>query len=370
MAPVPRKKVFDAYWKFAGARQAIFHRRAAGFPAPWTDDPVLQRHKFCNVYRASDRVSQFLIRDVIYSEHAQDFAPEDAFLRIVWFRLFSKESTWQALEQTNGALTRRNFNTDRLARQLDAMKQRRSIYTAAFILCANKAYGQSSKHRNHLALLEHMFIRGDLGRQLARARSLADIYEALLSYPLMGPFMAYQTAVDLNYSPHLNFSEDDWVVPGPGAIRGLHKVFSDFGGLAPQQLIMSMVDRQEEEFDRLGIQFQDLFGRRLHAVDCQGLFCETDKLSRVLFPELKSNRVRIKQEFRQHAEPLELFYPPKWGINERLVELGYRQPPQQSQLTLDQAKLKLAATVPSEPSAATHHEGSTDAPDQLAFATG
>jgi len=130
--------------------------------------------------------------------------------------------------------------------------------------------------------------------------------------------MGYQLAIDLNYSDRLAFSEDEFTVPGPGALRGLRKVFSDFGGQTPEELIMRMVDTQHEQFDRLGVEWSGLFGRPLHAIDCQGLFCETDKYARAAFPELKSNRVRIKQEFREPKPSLALFYPPKWGINERV----------------------------------------------------
>jgi hypothetical protein len=56
----------------------------------------------------------------------------------------------------------------------------------------------------------------------------------------------------------------------------------------------------------------------LHAIDCQGLFCELDKYARVAFPELRSNRQRIKINFTPSTEPLPLFYPPKWDINSRL----------------------------------------------------
>ena len=44
----------------------MFFRKIEGFAAPWTNDPIIARHKFTNAYRASDRVSQFLIKDVIY----------------------------------------------------------------------------------------------------------------------------------------------------------------------------------------------------------------------------------------------------------------------------------------------------------------
>lgn len=80
-----------------------------------------------------------------------------------------------------------------------------------------------------------------------------------------------------------------------------------------------MVDRQEREFARLGLRFRSLWGRPLHAIDCQNLFCEVDKYSRVAFPHFRSNRVRIKATFASNASPLEPFYPPKWGLNSTIV---------------------------------------------------
>src|SRR4051812_26195126 len=66
LAPARLTAVFDSYWRFAAERQAIFFRRIEGARAPWTNDPILGTYKFTNAYRASDRVSQYLIRSVIY----------------------------------------------------------------------------------------------------------------------------------------------------------------------------------------------------------------------------------------------------------------------------------------------------------------
>jgi hypothetical protein len=324
--PSRRSAVYDAYWRLAAQRQRIFHRRLAGMPGPWTDDPILKRFKFCNAYRASDRVSQYLIREVMYSPRGAAMKAEDTFLRVVLFRLFSKEATWEALEAATGGVSRATFDTAKLGSLLDGLRRRQSIYTGAFILCAHDAYGQPTKHRNHLALVKDMFRRGRLGSSLGKAGSLRAVYEALLAWPLIGPFMAYQLAIDLNYTEHLSFSEDEFTVAGPGAMRGLKKVFSDFGDQPPAQLILRVVDRQEEEFARLGLEWQDLFGRRLHAIDCQGLFCETDKYARMAFPELKSSRVRIKARFSPTPRSLELFYPPKWQINDRIPAVPTQKP--------------------------------------------
>ena len=86
------------------------------------------------------------------------------------------------------------------------------------------------------------------------------------------------------------------------------------------ELIRLMADNQEREFERLGIKFQSLWGRRLQLIDCQNLFCEVDKYARVAHPDVAgiSGRTRIKQKFSPTG-PLESpWYPPKWGINSKI----------------------------------------------------
>ena len=202
---------------------------------------------------------------------------------------------------------------------LDQARQRNGgLYTGAFILCATDAYGQSAKHRNHIELFRHMFLHDQLGAKLLEAKSLRAVYELLHGYPLMGDFMSYQTTIDLNYSALLDFSENDFTQAGPGALRGIKKVFQDTGDYTPAEIVLWMTERQHDEFARLGLPFAGLWGRPLHAIDCQGLFCETDKYCRQAVPELASARKRIKARFTPTPEPIRLFFPPKWGINNKL----------------------------------------------------
>lgn len=308
-----RDAVHRAYWHLACERQRIFERRADGKPRPWTTDPILARYKFTNPWRASDRASQFLIKDVIYAQ--ANAAPEDVLARIVLFRLFSKPSTWRAIEAELGPVGAVTLPDPRLPVLLERMQRRGPIYTSAFILCANKAYGYDRKYLNHLALVRDMMRPGGLVRRMARARGLRDVYEALLAYPLIGPFMGYQLAIDINYSALTDFSEDEFTVPGPGAVRGIEKVFPGARAADRAAIIARMVDEQEQACESYGFTPPTLFGqRRLHAIDCQNLFCELDKYARVKFPELRSNRSRIKASFSPSAEPLDLFYPPKWNV--------------------------------------------------------
>ena len=320
MHPIPRREVFDTYWIFAAERQRIYLSRLAAMSAPWSEDPILTRFKFCNAYRAADRVSQYLIREVIYDDREVD--PEDRLLRIVLFRLFSKPETWELLE-AGGGVDRRALASGRLGEILDgAVARGEKLYTGAFILCANRAFGYPRKHHNHLALVGEMSRPGGLGAAVAHASSIGELYESLRTYPLIGPFMAYQLAIDINYSELCDFDESEAVVAGPGALRGIAKCFTDRAGLDPEQIILWMTERQDTEFERLGINFPGLFGRPLQAIDIQNLFCEVDKYSRVAFPELKSNRSRIKSRFAPTGALPEPFFPPKWGLEARVEKLG------------------------------------------------
>lgn len=320
--PAPRPGVYDLYWKFAFERQKAFEARVAGAPWPWSEDRILQEYKFCNVFRAADRVSQYLIRDVAYLD--DDASVEDRLFQIVAFRTFSNIQTWNTVSQILGRSPRiADLASGSFEHALNRAKDENGgLYTGAFILCATNAYGRSFKHLNHVELFKAMFVQGKVAEQLLAAESLREIYDLIHTFPLMGDFMSYQIAIDLNYSAHINFSEDDFTQPGPGAVRGIKKVFVDLGGLSPQETILWMVDHQEKEFERLGYDFGGLWGRRIHAIDAQNLFCETDKYCREAVPELKSARSRIKSRFSADVAPMKLFFPPKWGINDRLPQ-GY-----------------------------------------------
>jgi hypothetical protein len=253
---------FDTYWRFAHLRQQTFMRRVLGAPPPWTEDPILATHRFTNAYRASDRVSQYLIRHVIYDGEE---SPEEIFFRTVLFKLFNRIETWEHLSRTLGPIRWRGFPLQRAEAVLDALQARTAIYSAAYIM-PSPSFGAPRKHTNHLRLLEHM-MRDGAPAKIAAAPSLEEVFRILRAYPSLGDFLAFQLAIDLNYGPTLAHSEMDFVVAGPGARDGIRKCFADTAGLSEPDIIRLMTDRAAEEFERLGLAFQDLWGRPLQLID-------------------------------------------------------------------------------------------------------
>ena len=310
--------VYDTYWRFAAERQAIFFARMKSSLPPWTSDPVLRIHKFTNCYRASDRVSQYLIRNVIYSGSQK---PAEVFFRTLLFKIFNKIETWELLTESFGEVAYVDYSFNRYDSVLTkAIESGSRIYSAAYIMpSGGPASPFSKKHRMHLTLLEQM-MKDELYKKLADSPSMANAFTLLRSYTTIGDFLAYQFVTDLNYSDLLNFSEMEFVMPGPGARDGIRKCFSSLGGLDESDVIRLVTERQEIEFERLGLSFKSLWGRPLQLIDCQNIFCEVDKYARVKHPEISgvTGRQRIKQKFSPIAKLINYWYPPKWGLNNKI----------------------------------------------------
>ena len=311
-----------------GGREAMFFARnnkaiEAKQLGAVNDDPSIEMALFRSAhwpyfgYRVADRVSQFLVR------HVQGKGPQDGnsvFFRTILFKLFNRIETWQLLESAVGKICPESYDFRAFDRVLsDEMSKGRPIYSAAYIMPSGGGEG-TRKHQMHLRLLETM-MKNDLPARLAESRSMQQAFELIRAYPTIGDFLAYQYVTDLNYSAVLDFSEMDFVVPGPGARSGIQKCFADRGSYSEADLIRWMVEHQQEEFSKRGIEFQTLWGRPLQLIDCQNLFCEVDKYARVHHPDVSglSSRVRIKQEYRYNPEPLEYWLPPKWELNGRIA---------------------------------------------------
>jgi len=306
--------VFESYWRFAAERLGVYLRRLADPTGPWTDDPILRSYRFTNTYRVADRVSQYLIREVQYRPDRSQ-APAEVFFRTLLFKTFNRVETWELLERELGPVSWQSADLDAMLRVLDgAMRRGGTVYSAAYIM-PSPNLGGIRKHENHLRLLASMMDDGLPGK-VERATSLRAVYELLRPWPGLGAFLAFQYAIDLNYSSMLDFEESTFVVAGPGALDGIAKCFSSTGGRDAETVIHMMVDEQDLHFSRLWLNFPGLFGRKLQPIDCQNLFCEISKYSRVAHPEVggTSGRTRIKQGYEGEGVLRQPFFPPRWGL--------------------------------------------------------
>jgi hypothetical protein len=320
LSPTP---VYDSYWHFASERLAMYYRRLSDPVGPWTADEILQTYRFTNTFRAADRVSQYLIREVQYrDDRSQD--PTEVFFRTMLFKIFNRVDTWEVIERLVGQVSWQGVDLDMISSVLNRLiESGKRIYSAAYIM-PSPSFGRARKHENHIALLARM-MEDNLPALLTRVKTMQSAYEAIRAYPGLGPFLAFQYTIDLNYSTLMEFDEGEFVVAGPGALDGIAKCFNNSSKLNPAFVINEMVERQRGEFRRLGLNFFGLFGRELKPIDCQNLFCEISKYARVSHPEALglSGRTRIKQRYRVGgaASTATPTFPPKWSLGDRVPEI-------------------------------------------------
>jgi len=273
---------------------------------------VIAANRFTNVYRASDRVSQYLISRVQYGD---EWDWLDTFVRTLVFKIFNRIDTWERIVQQIGEPDWAALRDGHIGQAIASVAEKRPVYSAAYIMPPPRS-ATGPKYVRHLELVKHMVLDG-APRDIQAARSMANAYLVLRGYESIGDFLAYQFVTDLNYSPHLSFSESEFIVPGPGAVRGLRKCFSDPGGLSHEELLRWTWERQEDEFASRDLAWDGLWGRPLQLIDVQNLFCEVDKYTRMALPQLGrfAPGKKIKQRYRRSPESLSAWFPPKWGLD-------------------------------------------------------
>jgi hypothetical protein len=159
--------VFRTYWRFAAERQAIFFRRLKGI-LPVTDDPILSRFKFTNVYRVLDRTTQYLVREVI-GECEQ--TPAEVFFRIVLFKLFNKIETWELLLRHFGDI---RFSDFKFEFYDDGFDRRVSQGTSDLFSGLHHAFGRAKRRKQETSLTPPATGNNDEGGCTTKAPRLGE----------------------------------------------------------------------------------------------------------------------------------------------------------------------------------------------------
>jgi hypothetical protein len=281
----------SALLEFIAERELIRRRRAAGDPAPWTNNPVLREWSFTNVRREDDRVTRWI---------ATNWREPNAEDPDLWFAMcLARFVNWPDTLTELGypvPWNREHF----LAVMATRAARGDKLYGSAYRIHAdNKHKGRCTAEYQATDVFKplwqwRLFLRPTHGGTLAR-------YCARLGecHGLRGGFMPAQIIADLKYVAPLN-TASDWMTfaaSGPGSRRGLNRVLG-----RPVDAPWSE-SGWRREFECLRTVFMpdlERFGLGdLHAQDLQNCLCEFDKHQRVLLGEGKPRR-----RFQPSHEPL------------------------------------------------------------------
>lgn len=309
------EETFKYYFYFIQERMQIFWKKMYKKNTPWTNDPILQTYRFTNVYRSTDRVSQYLIKNVIYNDN--NLPEEDILLRIIVFKIFNKIETWEYIEENIGLLTLNNFNIANIGSLLTKRRLNQPIFNNAYMMTGTHVlYNHLKyKHEKWLEMVQNEFVQNGTIKKILNSKSLKDLYLTLKECSFIGEFLAYQYAIDFNYSPFINFSENSFVKAGIGAIRGIKKCFTGIEKQDYETAIRFTLDNLEKLQNKYGYSNPLFFPQRKPTlIDLQNCFCETDKYLRVKLPTLIIQNKRIKQRYSPISNGYNLYFPPKWKL--------------------------------------------------------
>lgn len=220
----------ERFFAYAREREAIRVRREVErMPRPyWTTDSILQRYRFCNVFREDDRTTRWFrgcVREPMRN------MPE-VLLATVLFRWFNRISTGEAtfsqlcLYQDGFRSAWEEFlRTGKIMVLHHAIRQYcgDGPYTTGSYLIRSPA--GFNKLRGILEYFD-AFVRSGWRDMLPFFCSLEQAWEELRVRRGLGPFLAYEIVTDLRHTAILEGAPDidTWANPGPGARRGLNRI--------------------------------------------------------------------------------------------------------------------------------------------------
>lgn len=295
---------------FMRERHNIYLRRRSGVPGPWTEDPVLREGRFCNVFRELDTVTRWIRKNIRehYAEHEHLWFMLAIARYINWpetlAELIAGGDTWPSDPR---------FSPERLTWALEERaKTGAKVYTGAYMIRA-----ESDKNRPWYYWTKHRYIAeivlgnlwkdrdhwsGILGMAPGSLR-LETVWNEFQQpyYTGWGPFMAYEVVTDLRHTRYLRHAPDimTWANAGPGAIRGLNRLFGRDLKTHPKaketneemRLYMETLNADS------GLWPSDLPSLELR--DVEHSLCEFDKYERV---RLGEGKMRSKYNWKK-AEP-------------------------------------------------------------------
>jgi hypothetical protein len=249
----------DKFFEYARKRHQIFLDREAGLPKPWTRDKILQNNPFCCVFREHDRTTRWFARQVRVPMRDR---PE-VLLATVVFRMFNRITTGEAIfcqQMLPSSRFKKNETTafdifaatgdpDILRKAILALMPTGPYVTGAYIISSPPGYTKlegvlevlSRFHRESrewegwgASVLDPMRWGGEegvaqflLANRGDKSASLETTWEWLKKFDYLGKFHSYEIVTDLRHTALLECAPDimTWASPGPGARRGLNRVW-------------------------------------------------------------------------------------------------------------------------------------------------
>ena len=293
-------EIEHTYLDFVENRHGIWVSRYLGEDAPWADDPILVANKFTNVFRILDYGSQFLAVDLL--EPALD--ERDTLMRAFLYRHTGKVASWKFFELMNGRYpicqdlvdgtlleTLKQYRGGGERKDRNSLNKKynpregatfqsfdRSVFTSAYLVFPQSQVRGTDKLESIVDLARRLFMtKDDIVPKFLKAKSQRDKFQVLHDNKGVGDFMSMQILTDWGYSQFGEDLENDFIVAGPGAVKGSAAIF-------PKMKAGAVIKWAHEQVQQLSvyITLPNSVIRRPTLMDVQNTLCEFSKYVRFM----------------------------------------------------------------------------------------
>jgi 5-hmdU DNA kinase, helical domain len=267
----------EPFWSWITERHRIYLKKSAGDPPPWTEDKIMQRYRFCNVFRELDKVTVWL---------RENWREPYAASEHLWIAMcLARQINWPETLAEIG-FPEHGHDAGHVRRALEARRARgEKLYTGAYMISAPAGVYAGMNKPEYTADVVVGLVwqaRAEFLAMFAEGRqpTMQAVHAWLRQFRGWGDFMAYEVVTDLRHTRYLANAPDinTWAVAGPGAIRGLHRLH---GRDYTKRLSQQQACEEMRELLELSKSSLPDFIPPLELREIEHSLCETDKWLRV-----------------------------------------------------------------------------------------
>ena len=296
--PVLNEENFKHLHRWILDRYAVHVKKDVhGIPAPWTDNPIIQEFRFTNVRREHDKETKWVIEHVC----KVDMSTANKWINLILFRMINKSETCRNFMPIDFE----NVDWSTIYDYVSRAPEDYVMFTNAFRTsgvkgAAVKALGHTSAFKDRengvppvisvIQYCQQLYDNEEFIQHLGNCVTAQDFFNTLQSISGIGFFLAYQIFVDWTYCEESLWSENEFVVAGPGARRGLDLVFENRDGMTYEEALFWLRNNWVDICSWHGLPWNpdeifvdlDPSDRYMNVMSLQNCHCEISKYIRAV----------------------------------------------------------------------------------------
>lgn len=247
------------FWDYVCARQNAWLTRHVDRLRPYSSDPIIRGYHFTNVYRETDRHTQFAVWEIL--DNAERAGMWHAALHCLCYRLFGSIETYLEIRDLlDGAAQGDPDHVEALTNMLNALQNRRGFRVVApgsQMVGAKTTFGIPLQA--WVGGLTDLFLLLPAFIERMRNGTLRECYELLLTVGGFGPKKAYNAALDFSYPlKRLNglrlggpsFDSNGWSLVHGNSLQGLLRMGIKGNDTTLQRAVKCMSEKSSGVFGR------------------------------------------------------------------------------------------------------------------------